>query len=290
MFQGAITALITPFTKDNTIDEQAFVNLIENQIAGGITGIVPCGTTGESPNLTVDEYSRLIELAVNTANGRIPVIAGAGSNSTDKAIKFAKIAEGRGADAVMVVVPYYNKPTQEGLYQHFKAVHDAISIPLVLYNIPGRTSVNMTDDTIVRLAELDNVVGIKDATGDMNRPLILRGRIGRDFCQLSGDDSTALSFNAQGGIGCISVAANIIPDLCANLQNLWEAGEYKGALELQTKLMPLYNVLFCETNPGPIKYAASLLGLCEPDVRLPLVEPSVESKKKIEDVVRAILL
>jgi 4-hydroxy-tetrahydrodipicolinate synthase len=290
MFQGAITALITPFTKGNNIDEQAFVNLIENQIAGGITGIVPCGTTGESPNLTVDEYSHLIELAVNAANGRIPVIAGAGSNSTDKAIKLAKIAEGRGADAVMVVAPYYNKPTQEGLYQHFKAVHDAISIPLVLYNIPGRTSVNMTDDTIVRLAELDNVVGIKDATGDMNRPLILRGRIGRDFCQLSGDDSTALSFNAQGGIGCISVAANIIPDLSANLQNLWEAGEYKGALELQTKLMPLYNVLFCETNPGPIKYAASLLGLCEPDVRLPLVEPSVESKKKIEDVVRAILL
>lgn len=287
---GAITALITPFDYNDNLDENILKNLVELQISSGIHGICGCGTTGEASTLTQDEYIKVIEIIIDTVKKRVPVIIGTGSNSTKDAIKYAKIAQSMGADAIMVVVPYYNKPTQEGLMQHFKAISEAVSLPIILYNVPSRTGVNLAIETIVKLAEIDNIVGIKDATSDMNRPLILRSKIKKKFSLLCGDDSLTLAFNAQGGNGCISVASNIVPDLCANLQNLWHEGEFKGALELQTTLVPLYNILFCETNPIPVKYAANILGLCAPNVRLPLVQPSTEHKRKIEDILKQILI
>lgn len=280
MFKGVLTALITPFN-NGAVDGQAYRSLIERQIEGAVHGLVPCGTTGESPTLSHEEHQHVVELCIKAAKGRVPVVAGAGSNSTAEAVALAKHAEKAGADGVLVVVPYYNKPTQEGLYQHFKAINDAITIPVILYNVPGRSVVDMTDETVARLAELKQIKGIKDATGNLERPSRLRAMVGADFCQLSGDDGTALAFNAQGGVGCISVTSNIAPEACAMLQDLWAAGKVDAALELHDKLMALHSVMFIESNPTPIKYAASLLGICKAEVRLPLVEPTDATKEKV---------
>lgn len=286
MFKGAITALITPF-KDGKVDEAAYQAFIEWQIAEGIHGVVPCGTTGESPTLSHAEHNRVIELCIEAVAGRVPVIAGAGSNSTEEAIMMANHAKIVGADAVLVVTPYYNKPTQEGMYQHFKAIHDAVEIPIILYNIPGRSVVDMHDDTIARLAQLPNIVGLKDATGDLSRISKLRQKVDKDFCHLSGEDPTALAFNAQGGAGCISVTSNIVPKLCASLHNTWFKGNTKQALDIHDQLTPLHLAMFCETSPGPVKYAASLLGHCRPEVRLPLVEVSDQNKGLIRSTLQS---
>lgn len=282
MFKGSFTALITPF-KNGAIDEPALKRFVEWQISEGTHGLVPVGTTGESPTLSHAEHKRIVELTVEVANKRVPVIAGAGSNATSEAVDFARHAADVGADAVLVVTPYYNKPTQEGLYQHFKAVNDAADIPIIIYNIPGRSVIDMSVATMTRCYELKNVVGVKDATANLMRCSQQRVAMGPKFNQLSGEDGTALGFMAHGGQGCISVSSNIAPRLCAEFQNACLAGDYKKALELQDKLMPLHEALFCESNPGPAKYAASRLGFCEPDTRLPLVPISEQSKRTVDD-------
>ena len=241
---------------------------------------MPVGTTGESPTLSHDEHRRVVELCIEAAGGRVPVMAGSGSNSTEEAIELTRHAKHAGADAALVVTPYYNKPTQEGLYAHFKAIAEAVDIPIFIYNIPGRSVVNMSVETMARLAELPNIVGVKDATGDLTRPSLQRLKCGADFIQLSGEDGTALGFNAHGGVGCISVAANVAPRLLSQFQNATLQGNYAAALELQDRLMPLHNALFVETSPSPVKYAASLLGKCREDVRLPLV-PVTDSTRQI---------
>jgi len=289
MFRGAITALITPFS-NGKIDERVFQSLIERQLHEGIHGLVPCGTTGECATLSHTEHNRAIELCIEAVAGRVPVIAGTGSNSTTEAVEMSVHAEKSGADAVLVVTPYYNKPTQEGMYQHFKAINDAIGIPVILYNVPGRSVVDLSNETIARLAELKNIKGIKDATGDLERPSRLRMLVGHEFMQFSGDDGTALAFNAQGGIGCISVTANLTPHLCAKLQDLWRNGSHSEALAIHDSLMPLHSVMFCESNPTPVKYAASLLGLCEATVRLPLVQPTADNKQRIKRTLEALQL
>jgi 4-hydroxy-tetrahydrodipicolinate synthase len=281
MFKGSFTALITPF-KNGKLDEEAFQRFIEWQINEGTHGLVPAGTTGESPTLDYDEHKRVIELAVETAKGRVPVIAGTGSNSTDEAIELTKYAAKVGADAVLIVTPYYNKPTQEGLYQHYKAINDAVAIPIVIYNIPGRSVVDMSVDTMTRCFALKNVVGVKDATANLARTSQQRLAMGAEFNLLSGEDATALGFMAHGGHGCISVASNIAPRLCADFQNACLAGDYKTALALQDRLMPLHDAMFCEANPGPVKYAASRLGLCEAGMRLPLVPISQASQRIVD--------
>lgn len=284
MFTGAITALITPFNTDGSIDEKAYQRFIEWQIDQGIDGLVPCGTTGESPTLNHKDHNRVIDLCTEVAHGKVPVIAGAGSNSTDEAISLAKHAKKAQADAILVATPYYNKPNQEGLYQHFKAINDSVDIPIILYNIPGRSVIDMHDETTARLAKLPNVVGIKDATGDLSRVSSLRVALGNnknDFYQISGEDGTAIAFNSQGGVGCISVTSNIAPALVAKVQKLQKDGNYKEALELHDKLMPLHQAMFCDSSPAPAKYAASLLGLCGSTLHLPLVETSEENKKII---------
>ncbi len=281
MFKGSIAALITPF-KDGRVDEAAYRSFIEWQIDEGTDALVPCGTTGESPTLDHGEHMRVTEICIETAAGRVPVIAGTGSNSTHEATVLSKHAKKAGADAILVVTPYYNKPTQEGLYRHFKAVHDASEIPVVIYNIPGRSVVDMNVETMARLAELPNIVGVKDATGDLARPLLTRHVIGSRFCQLSGEDATAVPFLAAGGSGCISVSANVAPRLCSRMQRAWRDGNAAEAMELQHKLMPLHLAMFCESSPGPVKYAAHLLGKCGPHTRLPLCEIAEESKKKVE--------
>jgi 4-hydroxy-tetrahydrodipicolinate synthase len=281
MFKGSFTALVTPF-RGGEIDEDAFRRLVEWQITEGTHGLVPVGTTGESPTLSHDEHKRIVELTVEVARKRVPVIAGAGSNATSEAIDFARHAANVGADAVLVVTPYYNKPTQEGLYRHFKAINDAADIPIVIYNIPGRSVVDMSVETMARCFALSNVVGVKDATANLARASQQRAAMGPEFLMFSGEDATALGFMAHGGIGCISVTSNIAPRLCSEFQNACLKGDYKTALALQDRLMPLHDALFCEANPGPVKYAASQLGLCEPETRLPLV-PISESAKKIVD-------
>ena len=281
MFKGSFTALITPF-KNGDLDEEAFQRFIEWQINEGTHGLVPAGTTGESPTLDYDEHKRVIELAVETAKGRVPVIAGTGSNSTDEAIELTEYAAKVGADAVLIVTPYYNKPTQEGLYQHYKAINDAVAIPIVIYNIPGRSVVDMSVDTMTRCFALKNVVGVKDATANLARASQQRLAMGPEFNLLSGEDATALGFMAHGGHGCISVASNIAPRLCADFQNACLAGDYKTALALQDRLMPLHDAMFCEANPGPVKYAASRLGLCEAEMRLPLVPISQASQRIVD--------
>ncbi|MFV9875041.1 MAG: 4-hydroxy-tetrahydrodipicolinate synthase [Rickettsiales endosymbiont of Dermacentor nuttalli] len=281
--QGVFTALITPF-ENNQIDEKSLISLIEMQISAGINGIVTCGTTGESPTLTDSEQKFIIELSVKTAKGRIPIIAGAGSNSTNKTIYLCQNAEKAGADMLMLIVPYYNKPTQEGLYQHFKYVANSVNLPIIIYNNPIRTAVDLYDTTLSKLVhECKNIIGIKDASGDLTRPILLRNMIQKEFIYLSGDDTTALSFNASGGNGCISVISNIVPELCIKLQILWNETKIKEAIELQSRLMTLCSAMFCESNPIPIKYAASLLSICKPDVRLPLVLPSIDNRKIIEN-------
>lgn len=281
MFKGSITALITPF-RDGRVDEAAFQAFVEWQIAQGTSALVPCGTTGESPTLSHDEHMRVVELCVEASAGRVPVIAGTGSNSTEEAIQLTLHARQAGANAALVVTPYYNKPTQEGLYQHYKAIHDACDLPIIIYNIPGRCIVDMSVDTMARLAELPNIVGVKDATADLVRPLRTRLALGPDFCQLSGEDATITAFLAQGGHGCISVTSNVAPKLCADLHAAWHRGDLAGCFALRDKLMPLHDALFCETSPGPVKYAASLLGKCLPTTRLPLVEIAPASKAKVE--------
>jgi len=281
MFKGSFTALITPF-RSGQLDEEAFRRLVEWQIGEGTHGLVPVGTTGESPTLSHEEHKRIVELTVEIANKRVPVIAGAGSNATSEAVDFAGHAAKVGADAVLIVTPYYNKPTQEGLYRHFKAINDAADIPIFIYNIPGRSVVDMSVETMTLCFSLKNVVGVKDATANLARASQQRAAMGREFIMLSGEDATALGFMAHGGQGCISVASNVAPRLCADFQNACLKGDFKAALALQDRLMPLHDALFCEANPGPVKYAASRLGLCEADTRLPLV-PISEASRKIVD-------
>jgi len=280
MFKGSFTALITPFDGEE-VDYDAFRRLVELQIGAGTHGLVPVGTTGESPTLSHDEHQRVVEVCIEAAKGRVPVIAGAGSNSTKEAIELARHADTAGASAVLVVTPYYNKPTQEGLYQHFKAINDAIGIPILIYNIPGRSVVDMSVATMARLAALPNIAGVKDATASPVRLSQQRLAIGEGFNQLSGEDATALAFMAHGGHGCISVTSNVAPALCAEFQNACLEGNFRRALELHDRLMPLHEALFVETSPGPVKYAASLLGLCKPGTRLPLAPVSDQTKASV---------
>jgi 4-hydroxy-tetrahydrodipicolinate synthase len=286
-FKGSITALITPL-KDGKVDERAFQRLVEWQIDQGTHGLVPCGTTGESPTLTHDEHRRVVELCIEAAAGRVPVIAGTGSNSTAEAVELTRHAKSAGADGVLVVTPYYNKPTQEGLYQHFKAINDCADVPIVVYNIPGRSVIDMSVETMARLFKLPNIVGVKDATANMARASLQRAALGIEFVQLSGEDATALGFMAHGGQGCISVTANVAPALCSEFQLACLAGNFHRALQLQDRLMPLHDALFVESNPGPVKYAASKLGLCSADTRLPLAPLAAASRKKVEDALTAV--
>jgi 4-hydroxy-tetrahydrodipicolinate synthase len=272
-FRGSFTALVTPF-KNGSIDEKAFRDLVDWQIAEGTKGLVPVGTTGESPTLSHKEHEQVVEWCVDQAKGRVPVVAGAGSNSTAEAVSLSKHAEKAGADAVLVVTPYYNKPTQEGLYQHFKAINDAIGIPIIMYNIPGRSIVDINVDTMKRLYELKNIAGVKDATANMARVSQQRMAMGEDFNQLSGEDATVIGYMAHGGHGCISVTSNVAPRLCSEFHIAWQKGDHATALKLHDKLMPLHNNLFIESNPGPIKYALSLLGKLDETLRLPMVPVS----------------
>ena len=288
MFKGSIVALITPF-RNNKLDEECYISLIHHHIKNDTSGLVPAGTTGESPTLSHKEHERVIELCVKESKGKIPIIAGTGSNSTDEAIKLTKYAEKVGADAALVVTPYYNKPNQEGLYQHYKSINDNCSIPIIIYNIPPRSVVDMSVDTMARLFELKNIIGVKDATGDLDRVDQQKKKMGPDFIQLSGEDATALEFNLRGGVGCISVTANIAAKLCAEFQ---EASLSKNnsnlmekAKEINDKLMPLHKSLFIESSPSPVKYAASLLNLSTDEVRLPLVKITEESKKTVKSAV-----
>jgi len=285
MFRGSITALITPFKK-GAVDEKAYQDFIEWQIKEGSHGFVPCGTTGESPTLSHEEHNRVIELCVEVAKGRVPVIAGTGSNSTEEAIQLTKHAQKVGADAALVVTPYYNKPTQEGLYQHFMAIADAVDLPIIIYNIPGRSVIDMSIETMARLAGHKNIVGVKDATNDLMRPIRSRLEFGEDFCHLSGEDGTSVAFLAHGGQGCISVTANIAPRLCAQLQDAWHLGAYEDVFRIRDVLAPVHDAMFVETNPTPVKFAASLLGKCAPDVRLPLVPLSMKAKARVEEAMR----
>jgi 4-hydroxy-tetrahydrodipicolinate synthase len=281
-FRGSFTALVTPF-KNGSVDQAAFRGLVDWQIAEGTAGLVPVGTTGESPTLSHEEHQQVVEWCVEQSHGRVPVVAGAGSNSTREAIDLARHAEKAGADAVLVVTPYYNKPTQEGLYQHYKAINDAIGIPIIIYNIPGRSVVDMSVDTMKRLFELKNIAGVKDATANVVRVSQQRAALGADFNQLSGEDATALGFMAHGGHGCISVTSNVAPRLCAEFQNSCLKGDYTQALKLQDKLMPLHTALFIETNPAPAKYALSLLGKCADTVRLPMVPVAEKTRAAVRD-------
>jgi 4-hydroxy-tetrahydrodipicolinate synthase len=281
-FRGSFTALVTPF-KNGGLDEKAFRELVNWQIAEGTNGLVPVGTTGESPTLSHDEHKQVVEWCIDQAKGRVPVIAGAGSNSTREAIALSRHAEEAGADAVLVVTPYYNKPTQEGLYQHYKAINDAIGIPIIIYNIPARSVIDMSVDTMERLYELKNIAGVKDATANMVRASQQRAVMGEGFNQLSGEDVTALGFMAHGGHGCISVTSNVAPRLCAEFQSACLRGDYATALKLQDKLMPLHQNLFIETNPAPAKYALSVLGKTAETVRLPMVALAEKSKAAVRD-------
>ncbi|MGH7091319.1 MAG: 4-hydroxy-tetrahydrodipicolinate synthase [Stellaceae bacterium] len=285
MFKGSLVALITPF-ENGAVDEKRFQGFVEWQIAQGTHGVVPVGTTGESPTLSPAEHKRVIELCVEVAKGRIPVIAGTGSNSTEEAIDFTLHAKRAGADGALVVTPYYNKPTQEGLYQHYKSIAEACELPIVIYNIPGRCVIDMSVETMARLAQLPNIVGVKDATNDLARPLRTRTAIGAGFAMLSGEDATAMAFIAQGGDGCISVTANVAPRACADMHEAWGRGDAQGAMRINARLAPLHDALFCETSPAPVKYAASLLGKSSPEVRLPLVPASVKAQERVRDAMR----
>ncbi len=285
--RGSFTALITPF-KNGKVDEKAFQKFVEWQIAEGTSGLVPVGTTGESPTLSHAEHKRVVELCIEVAAGRVPVIAGAGSNSTDEAIDFTRHAKKVGADAVLTVCPYYNRPTQEGMFLHYQAIAKAVDIPIIVYNVPGRTITDISVDTLARLVKLPQIVGIKDATANMNRASQQRARLGEGFVMLSGEDATALGFNAHGGQGCISVTSNVAPKLCAEFQAACLRGDYAAALKLQDRLLPLHDALFVETNPGPVKYAVSKLGMCEPDARLPLAPVSEGARKVVDEAMRVV--
>ena len=285
MFKGSIVALITPF-KDSNLDEESFVSIIHYHLKNGTNGLVPGGTTGESPTISHDEHRKIIEICVKESNGKIPVIAGTGSNSTDEAIALTKFSEKAGADAALVVTPYYNKPTQEGLYQHYKSINDNCGIPIIIYNIPPRSVVDMSVDTMARLFELKNIIGVKDATANLDRVTQQKNKMGDKFVQLSGEDGTALEFNLRGGNGCISVTANIAPKLCSEFQEASLAKNNNNliskAKQINEKLLPVHNSLFIESNPSGVKYGASLLGLCSEEVRLPLVKTTAPTKKIVK--------
>ena len=281
-FRGSFTALVTPF-KNGSVDEEAFRSLVDWQITEGTNGLVPVGTTGESPTLSHDEHKNVVAWCVDQAKGRVPVVAGAGSNSTAEAIDFSQHAEKAGADAVLIVTPYYNKPTQEGLYQHYKAINDAIGIPIIIYNIPPRSVIDMSVDTMTRLYELKNIAGVKDATASMTRVSQQRAACGPDFNQLSGEDITALGFNAHGGHGCISVTSNVAPRLCSEFQAACGRGDFAAALTIQDKLAPLHQNLFIETSPAPVKYGMSLIGKCSEAVRLPMVPASEKARAAVRE-------
>jgi len=280
LFSGSYTALVTPF-HDGKLDEAAFRAHVNWQMESGTEGLVPVGTTGESPTLSHDEHKQVVEWCVDQAKGRVPVIAGAGSNSTEEAIELSRHAEKAGASAVLVVTPYYNKPTQEGMYRHFKAINDAVGIPIIIYNIPSRSVIDMSVETMARLYALKNIAGVKDATANVLRVSLQRAAMGGGFNQLSGEDGTALGFMAHGGHGCISVTSNVAPRLCAEFQSACLRGDFTAALAVQDKLLPLHQNLFIETNPSPTKYALSLLGKCGDDVRLPMVTLSDASKAAV---------
>ena len=285
MFKGSNVALITPF-KNNELDEETYIKLINFHLENGTNGLVPAGTTGESPTLTHTEHEKVIELCINESNGKIPVIAGTGSNSTEEAISLTKHAEKAGADGALVVTPYYNKPTQEGLYQHYKAINDNTGLPIIIYNIPGRCVIDMSVDTMARLFELKNIAGVKDATGDLNRLDQTIKKLGPEFIQLTGEDGLAFEFNKRGGIGIISVTANIAPKLCSEMQKFSKSdsdNEIKEAERIDSLLQPVHKSLFAESNPAPVKYAAKLLGLCDDAVRLPLVKIMDETKLKVKN-------
>ena len=285
MLKGSIVALITPF-KDENLSEGEYIKLINYHLTNGTNGVVPGGTTGESPTLSHNEHKKIIEIAVKECKGKIPVIAGTGSNSTQEAIELSKFAEKAGSDALLVVTPYYNKPTQEGLYQHYKKINDSVGIPIIIYNIPSRSVINMEVDTMAKLYELKNIKGVKDATGDLNRVDQQLKAMGKEFIQLTGNDDNALEFNKRGGIGAIGVTANIAAKLASDFQKACKENLNKAA-ELDKLLQPLHTALFIESNPSPVKYGASLLGMCKPTVRLPLVEIREETKKKVTDALKA---
>lgn len=284
MFKGSNVALITPF-KNNRLDEESYIKLIHFQIDNGTSGLVPAGTTGKSPTLSHEEHQKVIDLCIKESNGKIPVIAGTGSNSTAEAISLTKHAEKAGADGALIVTPYYNKPTQEGLYQHYKSINDECGIPIIIYNIPGRSVIDMSVDTMARLYELKNIVGVKDATGNLERVDQQLKKMGKDFIQLTGNDDNALEFNNRGGVGAISVTANIAPKLCSEFQKFSKLNDDNSkneAKKLDALLQPLHYSLFVESNPSPVKYAAKLLGLCEDDVRLPLVKVTDNTKEIVK--------
>jgi len=289
MFKGSNVALITPF-KNNGLDEEAYIKLIHFHIDNGTNGLVPAGTTGESPTLSHDEHQRVIDLCIKESNGKIPVIAGTGSNSTEEAISLTTHAEKAGANGALIVTPYYNKPTQEGLYQHYKAINDKCGIPIIIYNIPGRSVIDMSVDTMARLFELKNIVGVKDATGDLDRVNQTLEKMGKDFIQLTGNDDNAFEFNKRGGVGAISVTANIAPKLCSDFQKFSKSdtdNEMKEAERLDKILQPVHHSMFVESNPSPVKYAAKLLGLCDDNVRLPLVKVTDTTKEIVKKALQS---
>ncbi len=284
MLKGSIVAIITPFDNDD-LSQEAYVKLINYHLENGTNGVVPGGTTGESPTLSHNEHKKIIEIAVKECNGKIPVIAGTGSNSTDEAIELSKFAEKAGSDALLVVTPYYNKPTQEGLYQHYKKINDNVGIPIIIYNIPSRSVIDMSVSTMSKLYELKNIVGVKDATGDLNRVDEQLKSMGNEFIQLTGNDDNSLEFNKRGGVGSISVTANIAAKYCSEFQKAC-VSDFDKAVELDKILQPIHSSMFIESNPSPVKYAASLLGMCNPSVRLPLVEIRDETKKKVSEALK----
>jgi 4-hydroxy-tetrahydrodipicolinate synthase len=293
MFKGSFAALITPFN-NNRLDKEAFVRLIHHQIDNGTHGLVPGGTTGESPTLSHKEHREIINICVRESKDKIPVMAGTGSNSTEEAIELTRFAEKAGAKAALIVTPYYNKPTQEGLYQHYKAINNKCGIPIFIYNIPGRSVIDMSVDTMARLYELKNIAGVKDATGDLKRVILQRKKLGKNFIQFTGEDLNAFEFNLRGGIGCISVSANVAPKLCSDLQTLMFYKEdkllLKKAKEINEKLIPLHHLMFIETNPAPVKYSVSLLKICKPDLRLPMVTIAKKNQIKIRKILKKLSL
>ena len=284
MFKGSNVALVTPF-KNNKLDEEAYIKLIDLHLSNGTNGLVPAGTTGESPTLSHDEHEKVIEICIKETNGKIPVIAGTGSNSTDEAVSLTKHAEKAGADGALIVTPYYNKPTQEGLFQHYKKINDNTSLPIIIYNIPSRCVIDMSVDTMARLFELKNIVGVKDATGDLKRLDETIKKLGNEFIQLTGEDGLAFKFNRRGGVGIISVTANIAPKLCSDMQRLSKSDNKDDVIKaekIDNILQPLHKALFIESNPAPVKYAASLLGLCSDEIRLPLVKIQKNTEKEVK--------
>ncbi len=289
MFYGSIPAVITPFD-NNEVDYISLEKVVEHLIYNKSNALVPCGTTGESPTLSHDEHKKVIEETIRIADKRVPIIAGTGSNNTLEAIEYTKHAENAGADAALIVTPYYNKPTQTGLYNHYKSISENTNLPIIIYNIPGRSIVDMNIETMIELSKIENIIGVKDATNDLFRPLLTRKKMNSDFCYLSGEDGTALAFLAQGGHGCISVTANVAPLLCSQMHLEWRNGNIKKAQEINLQLSNLHDSLFVESSPGPVKYAAELIGLCKSDTRLPLAEINENTKKIVKDCLKEINL